>query len=50
MVGLRPLGSSRVDHYMLRVRIKMSSGAYATSRRDAGRGEGWQEFVGTVLY
>jgi hypothetical protein len=32
LVGPRPLGSSKVDHYILRVRIKVRWGAYATSR------------------
>ena len=40
MLGLSPLGFSRVDHYMLRVRIKMRSSQYAAPRRDAGRGRG----------
>jgi hypothetical protein len=42
----------KVDHYMLRVRIKMRSGAYASSRQDtdyAGAG-GWSGVHGAAQY
>jgi hypothetical protein len=41
MVGLRPLGSSRVDHYMLRVRIKMRLGGCAACSEDTDADRGW---------
>jgi hypothetical protein len=35
---------------MLRVRVKMRSGACALSHQDADTGEGYQEFMGAVCY
>jgi hypothetical protein len=49
---LRILRAHKADHYVLRVRIKMRSGAYASSRQDtdyAGAGGG-QEFEPRVEY
>src|SRR5215212_8040087 len=42
----------KVDHYMLDVRIKVRSGAYASSRQDTHYtgGGGSQEFMGAVDY
>jgi hypothetical protein len=44
--------AQKADHYMLSVRIKMRSGAYASSRQDTHYtgGGGSQEFMGAVDY
>jgi hypothetical protein len=42
----------KAEHYMLCVRVKMRSGAYASSRQDTDYAEagGGQEFMGAVQY
>ena len=49
---LRTLRAQKADHYMLRARIKMRSGAYVALCQDTlcGTRQGQEEFTGALHY